>query len=214
MKLYKCEATSCVANQKFEFKSSATTEWPHNWPDGEISYRLNNFSDDLIGKWQKRAVTEALMAWQLKIQKIKFRMERNMTSHVDFNVSFKPISEFSSPNILAQCYYPGQGEVSGDCEINDNWDWVASIIHADMGHPPLVPILIHEFGHGIGLVHATEYPQHVTDIMYPSFDLGKKKNDIGPYSTGRAQSRYGVRTVSQRFEDLILLRRNLGKNFR
>ncbi len=62
-----------------------------------------------------------------------------------------------------------------------------------MGKPPLVPILIHEFGHSIGLVHDSFDP---SDIMYPSFDLGKKKNRIGSSSIERAQLRYGKRNIA------------------
>jgi hypothetical protein len=61
-------------------------EWPHSWPDGELSYRLNNLSPDFPGRQQIRAVTVALRAWQLRVSRIKFRRERNPTAHVDFNV--------------------------------------------------------------------------------------------------------------------------------
>jgi hypothetical protein len=212
--IHKCEAVSCVANQKLEFKDSATTEWPHSWAEGELSYRLNNFSADTKDKWQIQAVTDSLMAWQWKIKKIRFRRERNPTAHVDLNYSFKSVDSFSSANVLAHDWYPGQGEASGDCEINDNWDWVPGVWTSDMGHPPLIPILIHETGHGLGLVHATDYPAHKDDIMYPSFDLGKKKNEIGSYSIGRIQSRYGARSINQKVEDMLLLRRYSGIRYK
>ena len=215
--LCKCEAVACTANRKFEFRDNVVnqTEWPHSWPHGELSYRLNNLSEDFDKKWQPLAVTQALMAWQYKIKHLKFRRERNPDAHVNINVNFSPQSTFSSAGVLAHAVYPGQGEASGDCEINDEgWDWVASIRDSNMGHPPLVPVLIHEFGHSIGLTHAVEYPLHTSDIMYPSFDLGQKKNTIGPFSTGRAQDRYGARNMNQRIIDMLIRRRNLGTIFR
>ena len=80
-----------------------------------------------------------------------------------------------------------------------------------MGKPPLVPILIHEFGHSIGLVHD---PFDKTDIMYPSFDLGKKKNKIGTHSINRAQARYGKRNISAWILAYFMRRRDRGTDFR
>lgn len=79
-----------------------------------------------------------------------------------------------------------------------------------MGKPPLVPILMHKFGHGIGLTHD---PFDKTDIMYPSFDLGKKKNTIGHRSIARAQERYGKRNLSAWVLAYFIGRRNRGTDF-
>ena len=38
-------------------------EWPYSWPDGEISYRLNNFTNDMKKEsYQIMAITIALRA--------------------------------------------------------------------------------------------------------------------------------------------------------
>ena len=189
-------------------------EWPYSWKPlpRDLSYRLNNFSDDLSKKWQKRAVTVALRAWQWRLKNLHFRLERNPDAHVDINVDWKTLDDFGGKKaVLARDYYPGQGEVSGDCEINDFWDWVPGVHLATMGKPPLVPILIHEFGHGIGLTHDNF---DMTDIMYPSFDLGKKKNTIGQRSIERAQSRYGARSITAWKIAYWIRRRNRGTDFR
>ena len=74
----------------------AIEEWPHSWPDGEISYRLNSYSTDFSSRDQLRAVTIALRTWQLRINKLRFRRERSIDASVDFEVSFEPVSHFSS----------------------------------------------------------------------------------------------------------------------
>jgi len=187
-------------------------EWPYSWPLGELSYRLNNFSEDTKKKWQTRAVTMALRAWQWRLKNLSFRRERNPDAHVDINVSFEDLAHFENKKgVLAQCYYPGQGKVSGDCEINDHWTWTPGVHLSTMGKPPLVPILIHEFGHGIGLTHDNF---DMTDVMYPSFDLGKKKNRIGKRSIERAQSRYGKRNIVAWKLAYFLRRRDIGTDFR
>jgi len=201
-----------IRPQGIKFEDSQINEWDKSWPEGEISYRLNNFSDDLSKKWQIRAVTVALRVWQLRLSKIKFRRERNPDVHVDFNVSFEGLDHFDGKKgVLAHAYYPGQGDISGDCHINDEWNWVANSGMQSLAKPPLVPILVHEFGHSLGLVHD---PFNVSSIMYPSFNLGVKKYRLGQNDIDRIQAKYTGRTLSQRFYDMMALRRLRGRDFR
>ena len=188
------------------------TEWPHNWADGEISYRLNNHTMDIDKeKHQHRAVTVSLRAWQLRINKLKFRRERNPNVSVDFDVSFQPLSEFSSKGVLAHAYFPGQStKLSGDVEINDEWNWTYSSKFQTLSKPPLVPILIHEFGHSLGLTHDTV---DKASIMYPSFNLGEKKNTLGLRDIQRIQERYGQRNLSRRILDYFRRRRDMAWDF-
>ena len=187
-------------------------EWPHSWPLGDLSYRLNNFSDDLSKKWQKRAVTVALRAWQWRLKNLHFRLERNPDAHVDINVEFEDLDHFDGrKGVLAHAYYPGQGDISGDCHLNDEWNWVPGVHLSTLSKPPLIPILIHEFGHSIGLTHDN---YDMIDIMYPSFNLGQKKNRIGERSIERAQSRYGKRNLSAYILAYFLRRRDAGTDFR
>ena len=189
------------------------TEWPHSWPHGEITYRLNNFTTDISRHdWQTRAVTVALRAWQLKVSKLKFRRERNPDVSVDFDVSFENLAHFDNrKGVFAHAYFPGQGVLSGDVHINDDWDWVPATKFQMLSKPPLVPILMHEFGHSLGLRHD---PFDKTDIMYPSFDLGKQKYLIGKRATQRMQERYGKRGLSQWIQDYFNNRRLRGSDFR
>jgi len=210
--MHKCEARVGLANINFTENLEGLTEWQHNWPDGEISYRLNNYTKDIDkSNLQDRAVTVALRAWQLRITKLKFRRERNPDVSVDFDVSFKPLSYFDNrKGVLAHAWYPGQGKISGDCEINDEWNWTTHSALQSLSRPPLVPILIHEFGHSLGLVHDTADSE---SIMYPSFDLGKKKNRLGLRDIIRIQNRYGQRKLSQRLLDYFINRRDRGFDF-
>jgi len=215
MDLVKCEAISGFGKIEFQDNLLGLNEWAHSWPKGEITYRLDNFTMDTLEKWQTRAVTVALRAWQLRIKDLKFRRERNPDAHADIIISFAPSDHFSSIHVLAHAYYPGQGELSGDVEINDDdWFWVPGSHLSDIGHPPLVPILVHEIGHGLGLTHDTNTASMHTEIMYPSFNLGRKKDALGPRTVARIQDRYGVRNISQRLLDYFLMRRARGLDFR
>lgn len=213
MTQHKCELTQLKSDSlKFTENIEGIDEWPHSWPDGEISYRLNNLTGDISKEsHQKRAVTVSLRAWQLRINKLKFRRERNPDVSVDFDASFEPLSHFdNNKGILAHAYFPGQGEISGDCHINDEWDWVTSSKFQTLSKPPLIPILIHEFGHSLGLVHDTV---DAASIMYPSFNLGEKKNTLGLRDIQRIQERYGVRNLRKRILDYFRKRRDLAWDF-
>jgi len=212
-----CEAFANNTAQKVEYKETieGIDEWPNSWPDGEVSYRLNNFSPDFREKWQIRAVTVALRVWQWRVKNIRFRRERSSTAHVDFDVSFKSLSHFDNKKgILAHAYFPGQGDISGDCHINDEWDWVPGTNMQTLRNPPLVPILVHEFGHSLGLRHDTLTASQNTEIMYPSFNLGREKYKLGPRDIERIQERYGQRTLSQRIIRYFQNRRRAGGDFR
>ena len=79
-----------------------------------------------------------------------------------------------------------------------------------IGNPPLVPVLIHEFGHYLGLRHDTMEKE---SIMYPSFNLGKRKNSLHQRDVTRIQERYGQRTLSQRIIDYFKKRRTMAWDF-
>lgn len=187
-------------------------EWPHKWEQDEISYRLENFSQDITNiKHQERAITIALRAWQLRIP-LKFKRERNRDTSVDFNISFEDLDHFDGKKgVLAHAYFPQNTKLSGDVHINDEWNWSSTLKFQSLSRPPLVPILIHEFGHSLGLRHDTTTQE---SIMYPSFDLGKKKYKLHRNDVDRIQSKYGERQLSQRLLDYFALRRLRGYDFR
>ncbi len=189
-------------------------EWPHNWADGEISYRLNNHTQDFNERNQVRAVTVALRAWQLRITKLKFRRERNITAHVDLNVDFETQDKFSSVNVFAHAWFPNQGDISGDVEINDEtWDWVSGIHMSNLARPPLVPVLIHEFGHSLGLRHDTAASSSGKEIMYPSLNMGRPTNKLGERTVARIQERYGERKLPNWIIRYFQKRRSQGWDF-
>ncbi len=191
-------------------------EWPHKWPDGIVTYRLTNLSLDIEKKeWQERAVTVAFRVWGLRVKDIKFKRVYDSEAPVDIPISFEPLSVFDGKKgVLAHATYPGQSTMY--IHINDEWNWVPATKWQRLSQPPMVPILIHEIGHALGLRHDT---LDVESIMYPSFDLGKEKNKLGPRDIDRIQGKagfigYGARTLSQRLIDYFIKRRTDGRDYR
>ena len=186
-------------------------EWKHKWETPIITYRLNNYTGD----WKKQkdqttAVTVAFRAWQLRVKDIRFKRIYAKNVPVDINISFKPLENFRTEGVLAHAYYPGQGDVSGDIEINDHWNWVPHANWQNLARPPLLAILMHEIGHSLGLKHDTRTQE---SIMYPSFNLGRSKNALHENDIKRIQAKYGKRNLIQQITDYFRGRRARGEDF-
>lgn len=209
----KCQAQ--IGITKVSFHNSdiiRDDEWPHKWEQPIITYRLNNYTKDIKKrKLQERAVTVAFRTWQLRVKDIKFKRIYDSFEKPDINIDFRPLSSFDNrKGVLAHAVYPGQGEASGDIEINDEWNWTAYSKGMALSTPPLVPVLIHEIGHSLGLKHDTT---DMKSIMYPSFDLGRVKNDLHKNDIHRIQLKYGKRGLSQRLLDYFDRRLDMGYDF-
>lgn len=100
---------------------------------------------------------------------------------------------FDGPgNILAHCYFPpgSGGENAGDCHFDAAEQWTAANIAGNQVR--LLETAIHELGHGLGLGHSDD----ANAIMFPSYDAGRPKQQLGQDDIAGIQSLYGARDGS------------------
>jgi hypothetical protein len=191
---------------------SEQEEWPKKWNTEILYWDLVQDSEDIPGvKLEKASIARALLRWQIVIKDLKFRRynsrsirQRKRGNKATIRIEFKQEDEVwaKSPGVLAYAYFPGQGKVSGKVVFNEKalWSLDGKSIKAwkiDKRYTKesktklktylIEHVLLHEFGHMLGLKHDT---QDKSSVMYPYYSgiLKLSKSDVS-----RIQAKYGVR---------------------
>ena len=192
--------------------TSEIEEWPKKWNKPVLYWDLLVDTEDIPGvKLEKQAIARALLRWQIVIKNLKFRRynptskrQRMANTQPTIRIEFKQEDEVwaKSPGVLAYAYFPGQGKVSGKVVFNEKalWSLDGKSIKAwkiDKRYTKesktklktylIEHVLLHEFGHMLGLKHDT---QDKSSVMYPYYSgiLKLSKSDVS-----RIQAKYGVR---------------------
>ncbi len=179
-------------------------EWPHKWDDPVLYWDLVSDSPDIEGvDLEEKSVSRALLRWQVVISDLKFRKWRKNKPAPKIRIEFRTGENDDlfrkSKGTLAYAYFPGQGAVSGKVVFNDDNLWSTT----GKGVPHINPdgsrvvlkayllehVLIHEFGHMLGLRHDKADRK---SVMYPFYSgiLDLSGTDIL-----RIQKKYGVRSI-------------------
>ena len=191
---------------------SEIEEWPKKWNKEVLYWDLLQDSEDIPGvKLEKKAISRALLRWQIVIKDLKFRRFNKNSSRQriakvkpSIRIEFKQEDEVwaKSPGVLAYAYFPGQGNVSGKVVFNEKalWSLDGKNVAAWKVDPRykknsktklksylIEHVLLHEFGHMLGLRHDEK---DKSSVMYPFYSgiLNLSNSDIS-----RIQSKYGVR---------------------
>ena len=191
---------------------SEIEEWPKKWNKEVLYWDLLQDSEDIPGvKLEKNSISRALLRWQIVIKDLKFRRynprstrQRVAKAKPTIRVEFKQEDEVwaKSPGVLAYAYFPGQGNVSGRVVFNEKalWSLDGKSIKGWKVDPRykkdsktklksylIEHVLLHEFGHMLGLKHDTK---DKSSVMYPYYSgiLKLSNRDIS-----RIQAKYGAR---------------------
>lgn len=132
---------------------------------------------------QKQAVRDALAAWA-EVADLAFEERLDGDTTARLLVSFEPKSHGDwdfEERVLAHAYFPDDTEVpgtaiAGDTHIYNKWQWA-------IGVPPSFPgmvgpfdlkwVLVHEFGHALGIGHSDVE----MSIMYPAIHKQRALHD-------------------------------------
>jgi hypothetical protein len=177
------------------------------WQKQEISYFIANFSPDLGEQVIRDTIRQAFDTWSAVVP-LNFT-EVGSAGEADMIIGFGTGNHcelydvagvacatgegagFDGPSgVLAHCYFPpgSGGDTAGDCHFDDDEAWVVELsTSGDVIR--LLDTAIHELGHGLGLGHSEDQ----NAIMFPSYDNGIVKIELGQDDIAGIQSLYGSR---------------------
>ena len=149
------------------------------WEKTNLTYKVNKYSTKITRAEVDYAIMSAMRAWE-SVTNIKF--EKRRAGLVDIDISFEKglhppcgrpfdgpgLSDGKKANELGHAFYPGRYRSSGDIHMDDTEPWT---IKLSKGRAFLIPILIHELGHSLGLKHSTE----LDSIMAPTIPTKENK---------------------------------------
>ncbi|KAH9515042.1 hypothetical protein Btru_018956 [Bulinus truncatus] len=142
---------------------------PLRWDTPELTWALQNPSQQLSENEQKQVMKEALRIWA-EVVPITFREERRPGEEPDIVIKFAsgrhgpshdPVFDGSPqdrPNILAHAWGPNPNPkgIAGDVHFDAQDRWSRDF---------LLAVAVHELGHTMGLHHSNDQ----TAIMYPLY---------------------------------------------
>jgi len=163
------------------------TTYDLKWPDNEVSYRINSYTNDLSKSDVDADFAKAMKVWsdasQLKVNELT---SGNPDIKVDFFEGDHGDNDpFDGPGkVLAHAYFPGNYDLAGDVHFDDeesftrkqntgiNFLWVAA----------------HEVGHSLGLGHSND-----NDALMAPFYSGYQENfKLHPDDIAGIQYLYGT----------------------
>lgn len=181
------------------------------WNKDSLTFFLDTTTQDMSVASQRQIMAAALDVWR-QVVPLEFT-EVNSAANADMIIGFGTQSHcdlystslggdqcilessFDGPSgVLAHCYFPGQGAISGDCHFDDAETYTDD--NTSRTAVRLLEVAIHEFGHGLGLDHSDD----PNAIMFPSYDGNAIKLSLGADDIAGIQSLYGSRdgTVTPR----------------
>ncbi|XP_040833162.1 interstitial collagenase [Ochotona curzoniae] len=148
---------------------------PPRWEQTQLTYRIENYTPDLLRADVDHAIEKAFQLWSdvtpLTFTKVSEGQADIMLSfvrgdHDDNNAFDGPGGQ------LAHAYQPGLG-MGGDVHFDEDERWTK-----DLRNYNLFRVAAHELGHSLGLAHSTD----IGALMYPSYmfsgDVQLAQDDI------------------------------------
>ncbi len=177
------------------------------WQKDALTYFIESYSNDMNQQDQRDLVVQALAKWRAVVP-LEFQ-EVNSKGQADIIVGFGSgdhcgLYQVSlggdecfadagfdgESGVLAHCYYPNQGNISGDAHFDDDETYTAD--NGSTTEVRFLEVATHEFGHGLGLDHSDDQ----NAIMFPSYSGGLIKLNLGSDDIAGIQSLYGARDGS------------------
>lgn len=174
----------------------------NRWQKPELTYYIHNFALEIPEQRQKEIFATAFGEWakhsSLSFKEVFNKEEADLV--LGFGSShhcqlYDIVGErcrtnsrfFGQGGVLAHCYFPGSGLVSGDAHFDSGEYWSELNSGLQNGESSLLSVAMHEIGHGLGLDHSNDRNALMFDTYVPSdIKISLSSDDIA-----RIQALYG-----------------------
>lgn len=175
----------------------------NRWQKNELTYYIHSYSSDLPSSTQSQIFAEALNTWAA-VTNLSFS-EVSSAAQADMVIGFgrqahcelyqligtacdtDPNIAFDGPGqVLAHCYFPGYGTISGDAHFDEDETYVQG--YSSGNTVDLLSVAVHEFGHGLGLEHSDDR----NAIMYYRYNPDRTNAALGQDDIQGIQELYGA----------------------
>ncbi|NXO03043.1 MMP1 collagenase, partial [Rhinopomastus cyanomelas] len=140
--------------------------FPHSprWRKEDVTYRILNFTPDMLQADVEEAIAKAFQLWS---SVTPLRFTRVYSGHADIMISFASgfhgdFYSFDGPGgTLAHAYPPGN-DIGGDAHFDEDENWTKFTTYSGYN---LFLVAAHELGHSLGLGHSNVFGA----LMYPIY---------------------------------------------
>uniref|UniRef100_A0A8D0G272 Peptidase metallopeptidase domain-containing protein n=1 Tax=Strix occidentalis caurina TaxID=311401 RepID=A0A8D0G272_STROC len=147
-----------------DVRSYSTFPQSPRWKKEDVTYRILNYTPDMLQSDVEEAIAKALQLWS---SVTPLRFTRLFTGQADIMISFASgfhgdFYSFDGPGgTLAHAYPPGNG-IGGDAHFDEDENWTKFTTYNGYN---LFLVAAHELGHSLGLGHSEVFGA----LMYPIY---------------------------------------------
>uniref|UniRef100_A0A8C0EC84 Peptidase metallopeptidase domain-containing protein n=1 Tax=Bubo bubo TaxID=30461 RepID=A0A8C0EC84_BUBBB len=147
-----------------DVRSYSTFPQSPRWKKEDVTYRILNYTPDMLQSDVEEAIAKALQLWS---SVTPLRFTRLFTGQADIMISFAAgfhgdFYSFDGPGgTLAHAYPPGNG-IGGDAHFDEDENWTKFTTYNGYN---LFLVAAHELGHSLGLGHSDVFGA----LMYPIY---------------------------------------------
>ena len=165
-----------------------------SWQDRQARFYIH----DSLPQEYHQAVKNAANRWNLVVGREIIKIESSVGGSINpgrdgYNIIYFFFNNWEdnrkSEQARTTIYWSGKRIYEADIRINNEDHNFSAETNAVAGKVDLESLLVHEFGHVLGLAHV---PSSQTSVMLANLANGDPRRDISDFDKGNLQCEYGI----------------------